>query len=52
MLRALISGVADIVQHQPTDQIGQEPLKRACAYVEAAAACLLVVAVLFSVYPS
>lgn len=51
MLRTLISGVADIVQHQHAEQTGQEPLKRVCAYLEAAAACLLIVIALFSVYP-
>lgn len=51
MLKALISGVADIVQHQPTEQTAPAPLKRTCAYLEAAGACLLIVIALFSVYP-
>ncbi len=43
-LKALIAGVADMA-HQPTEATDQEPIRRVCAYLEAAGAFLLVVLV-------
>ncbi|MEO7170659.1 MAG: hypothetical protein ABIY39_09820 [Sphingomonas sp.] len=34
--------------HRQAEPAEQEPLKRACVYVEAAAACLLIVLALFA----